>query len=90
MFDIRPLMRLKETYPVPVRIPLADRIAHARRIHRCTPDVAVAARIRGHPTFEAEAALRIYVSSLEHLLARGDGLREPAFEEERDQETVLG
>jgi len=32
MFDIRPLMRLKETYPVPVRIPLADRIAHARRI----------------------------------------------------------
>jgi hypothetical protein len=48
---------------------LADRIATARRIIQAQQVLLERLRTNGHPTFEAEAALRTYASSLAHLLA---------------------
>ena len=59
---------------------LADRIATARRIIEEQQALLVRLRASGQLTYEAEAALRTYVSSLMHLLAHADKLRDEALE----------
>ena len=58
---------------------LADQIATARRIVESQQALLERLRVSGQPTYEAEAALRAYVSSLVHLLAHADKLRDEAL-----------
>jgi len=58
---------------------LAERIATARRIIEAQQALLERLRVSGEPTYQAEAALRTYVSSLEHLLAHADKMREEAL-----------
>ena len=58
---------------------LADRIATARCIIDAQRATLLELRASGQPTFEAEAKLWTYVSSLEHLLAHEDKFREEAL-----------
>ena len=57
---------------------LADRIAAARRIVDVQRALLEKPRMDGERTDEAEAALRTYASSLAHLVAHADQLREEA------------
>ncbi len=57
----------------------ADRIAEVRRIIDAQQALLEKLRIGGQPTFEAEAALRTYASSLAPLLAHADKMREEAL-----------
>jgi hypothetical protein len=57
---------------------LADRISEARRIIEAQQAQLMKLQASGQSTFEAEGALRIYVSSLLHLLARAEKLQEEA------------
>jgi hypothetical protein len=66
---------------------LADRIAGARRIIDAQQTLLEKLRVAGAPTHEAEGALRIYASSLMHLLAHERKLKEEA--EARKGETKL-
>ena len=58
---------------------LAERIATARRIIEAQQALLERLRVSGEPTYQAEAALRTYVSSLAHLLAHADKMREEAL-----------
>ena len=58
---------------------LADQIATARRIVEAQQALLERLRVNGQPTYEAEAALRTYVSSLMHHLAHADKLRDEAL-----------
>ena len=55
---------------------LADHIAEARRIIDAQQISLEKLRVAGAPTHEAEGALRIYASSLLHLLAHERKLKE--------------
>jgi hypothetical protein len=57
---------------------LADRIAVARRIIDEQQTIVEKLRIGEEPTREAESALRTYVSSLMHLLAHEDKMKNEA------------
>jgi hypothetical protein len=57
---------------------LADQIAVARRIIEGQQTLLEKLRIKGEPTREAEGALRTYVSSLMHLLAHEDKIKNEA------------
>jgi peptidoglycan hydrolase CwlO-like protein len=57
---------------------LADRIAAVRRVIDAQQALLVKLRMDGDPAYEAEVALRTYASSLAHLIARADQLREEA------------
>jgi hypothetical protein len=57
---------------------LADRIATVRRIIDVQLTLLEKLRMDGEPSEEAEAALRTYTSSLAHLIAHADQLREEA------------
>jgi hypothetical protein len=57
---------------------LADRIAAVRRIVDVQQVMLHRLRMDGQPTGEAEAALQTYASSLAHLVAHADLLREEA------------
>ena len=57
---------------------LADRIAEARRIIEVQQAQLVKLQASSQSTNEAEGALRIYVSSLLHLLAHAEKLQEEA------------
>ena len=58
---------------------LADQIVTARRIVEAQQALLERLRVNGQPIYEAEAALRTYVSSLKHLLAHADKLRDEAL-----------
>ena len=58
---------------------LSDQIAEARRIIDAQQALLEKLRIAGVSTHEAEGALRTYVSSLMHLLAHEQKLREEAL-----------
>jgi hypothetical protein len=62
--------------PKPQLVLLADRIAEARRIIDAQQTLLEDLRAAGAPTREAEGALRIYASSLMHLLAHERKSRE--------------
>jgi hypothetical protein len=55
---------------------LSDQIAEARRIIDAQQALLEKLRVAGAPTQEAEGALRTYASSLMHLLAHEDKLKE--------------
>jgi hypothetical protein len=55
---------------------LAERIAAARKIIQAQHDLLEKLRVSGQPTLEAEAVLRTYASSLTHLLAHAEKMRE--------------
>jgi hypothetical protein len=57
---------------------LADRIAVARRIIDEQQTILEKLRIGGEPTREAEGALRTYASSLMHLLAHEEKMKNEA------------
>ena len=57
---------------------LADRIAEARRIIEVQQAQLMKLQASSQSTNEAEGALRIYVSSLLHLLAHAEKLQEEA------------
>lgn len=57
---------------------LADRVAAVRRIIDRQHALLAKLGTDEQPTFEAEAALRTCASSLAHLIARADQLREEA------------
>ena len=63
----------------PKLVLLADRIAEARRIIDAQQTLLEKLRVVGAPTHEAEGALQTYVSSLMHLLAHADKLRDEAL-----------
>jgi hypothetical protein len=58
---------------------LSDQIAEARRIIEAQEALLETLRIAGAPTHEAEGALRTYASSLMHLLAYEQKLKEEAL-----------
>ena len=58
---------------------LSDQIAEARRIIDAQQALLEKLRVAGAPTHEAEGALRTYASSLMHLLAHEQKLREEAL-----------
>ena len=58
---------------------LSDYIAEARRIIDAQQTLLEKLRVAGAPTREAEGALRTYASSLMHLLAREQKLKEEAL-----------
>lgn len=66
---------------------LSDQIAEARRIIDAHQTLLEKLRIAGAPTHEAEGVLRTYASSLMHLLAHEDKLKEEA--EAKKGETKL-
>ena len=55
---------------------LLDQVAEARRIIDAQQALLEKLRVAGAPTHEAEGALRIYASSLMHLLAHEQKLKE--------------
>ena len=57
---------------------LSDQVAEARRIIDAQQALLEELRVAGAPTHEAEGALRIYASSLMHLLAHEQKLKEEA------------
>ena len=57
---------------------LSDQVAEARRIIDAQQVLLEKLRVEGAPTHEAEGALRIYASSLMHLLAHEQKLKEEA------------
>jgi hypothetical protein len=58
---------------------LSDQIAEARRIIDRQQTLLETLRVAGAPTHEAEGALRTYASSLMHLLAYEQKLKEEAL-----------
>ena len=58
---------------------LSDQIAEARRIIDAHEALLEKLRVTGEPTREAEGALRTYASSLMHLLAYEQKLKEEAL-----------
>ena len=58
---------------------LSVHIAEARRIIDTQQALLEKLRVAGAPTHEAEGALRTYASSLQHLLAHEEKLREEAL-----------
>jgi hypothetical protein len=62
----------------PKLVLLAAQIAAARRIIDSQQALLERLRVNGRPTDQAKGALRTYVSSLMHLLAREDNLRKQA------------
>jgi hypothetical protein len=57
---------------------LSDQIAEARRIIDAQQALLEKLRVAGDPTQEAEGTLRTYASSLMHLLAHEQKLKEEA------------
>ena len=57
---------------------LSDQVAEARRIIDAQQALLEELRVAGAPTHEAEGALRTFASSLMHLLAHEQKLKEEA------------